>query len=69
MSARRLSAESSSSADTASAAAHQERPASDAVSAEELDSALSRLADMRDRRLITPEEFDQKKRELLDRLR
>jgi len=51
------------------AAAHQERPASDAVSAEELDSALSRLADMRDRRLITPEEFDQKKRELLDRLR
>jgi len=39
------------------------------VSAEELDTALSRLADMKDRGLITQEEFDQKKRELLDRLR
>ena len=43
-----------------------EAPAS--VSADELDAALSRLADMRDRGLITPEEFDEKKRELLDRL-
>ena len=38
------------------------------LSADELDSALSRLADMRDRGLITPEDFDEKKRELLDRL-
>src|SRR5215218_1022569 len=51
------------------AAAQQERPASEGMSAEELDSALSRLADMRDRGLITQEEFDQKKRELLGRLR
>jgi uncharacterized membrane protein YdbT with pleckstrin-like domain len=38
------------------------------MSAEELDSALSRLADMRDRGLITQAEFDEKKRELLDRM-
>ena len=31
------------------------------MSAEELDTALSRLADMRDRGLVTQEEFDQKK--------
>jgi uncharacterized membrane protein YdbT with pleckstrin-like domain len=37
-------------------------------SAEEVDSALSRLADMRDRGVITQAEFDEKKRELLDRL-
>ena len=48
---------------------HQERPASEGMSAEELDNALSRLADMKERGLITQEEFDQKKRELLDRLR
>jgi Short C-terminal domain/Bacterial PH domain len=39
-----------------------------ALSAEELDSSLSRLAEMRDRGLITPQEFEEKKRELLDRL-
>ncbi len=38
------------------------------LSADDLDSALSRLADMRDRGLITQEDFDEKKRELLDRL-
>jgi uncharacterized membrane protein YdbT with pleckstrin-like domain len=38
------------------------------LSADEVDSALSRLADMRDRGLITQAEFDEKKRELLDRL-
>lgn len=38
------------------------------ISADELDSALSRLADLRDRGLITQAEFDEKKRELLDRL-
>jgi uncharacterized membrane protein YdbT with pleckstrin-like domain len=38
------------------------------LSAEELDSALSRLAELRDRGLLTQVEFDQKKRELLDRL-
>jgi Short C-terminal domain/Bacterial PH domain len=37
-------------------------------SAEEVESALTRLAEMRDRGLITQEEFDQKKRELLARL-
>jgi uncharacterized membrane protein YdbT with pleckstrin-like domain len=44
----------------------QQAPAG--LSADELDSALSRLADMRDRGLITQQEFDNKKRELLDRL-
>ena len=43
-------------------------PASPAVSADELDAALTKLAGMRDRGLITPEEFDTKKHELLDRL-
>ena len=51
------------------AAVQPEPAASDGMSAEELDNALSRLADMKDRGLITQEEFDQKKRELLDRLR
>jgi Short C-terminal domain/Bacterial PH domain len=37
-------------------------------SADELDSALSRLAELRDRGLLTQSEFDAKKRELLDRL-
>ena len=51
-------------------AAVQPEPAtSDGMSAEELDNALSRLADMKDRGLITQAEFDQKKSELLDRLR
>jgi uncharacterized membrane protein YdbT with pleckstrin-like domain len=40
----------------------------DRLSADDLDTALSRLADMRDRGLITQQEFDDKKRELLDRL-
>jgi hypothetical protein len=38
------------------------------MSADEIDSAITRLADMRDRGLITEEEFDEKKRQLLDRL-
>jgi Short C-terminal domain/Bacterial PH domain len=38
------------------------------MSAEEVDSSLSRLADMRDRGLITHAEFDEKKKQLLDRL-
>jgi uncharacterized membrane protein YdbT with pleckstrin-like domain len=53
----------------AAAAAQQGQSDSGGMSAEELDSALSRLADMKERGLITQEEFDQKKRELLDRLR
>src|SRR5262245_50768135 len=44
----------------------QDEPAG--LSAEELDASLSRLADMRDRGLITAEEFEAKKRDLLDRL-
>ena len=43
-------------------------PTMAALSAEEVDSSLSRLADMRDRGLITQDEFDEKKHELLDRL-
>jgi hypothetical protein len=39
-----------------------------ATTAEEIDASLSRLADMRDRGLITQAEFDEKKKELLDRL-
>jgi putative oligomerization/nucleic acid binding protein/PH (Pleckstrin Homology) domain-containing protein len=42
-------------------------PAPAGMSADELDSALSRLADLRDRGLITKEEFDAKKRDLLER--
>jgi hypothetical protein len=38
------------------------------LSADELDSALSRLGELRDRGLLTQSEFDAKKRELLDRL-
>jgi hypothetical protein len=38
------------------------------LSADELDSALSRLAELRDRGLLTQSEFDAKKRELLGRL-
>jgi uncharacterized membrane protein YdbT with pleckstrin-like domain len=38
------------------------------VSAEEVDASLTRLADMRDRGLITQDEFDAKKKELLDRI-
>ena len=38
------------------------------LTADEVDASLSRLADMRDRGLITQAEFDEKKRELLDRL-
>jgi hypothetical protein len=43
-------------------------PPPPSLSADELDSALSKLAGMRDRGLITSDEFDTKKRELLDRL-
>ncbi len=42
--------------------------ASDRLSAEEVDSSITRLADMRDRGLITPAEFEEKKQDLLDRL-
>jgi Short C-terminal domain/Bacterial PH domain len=54
----------------AAAAAAQPPPqaAHSGLSAEEVDSSLTRLADMRDRGLISPEEFEEKKRELLDRL-
>jgi hypothetical protein len=43
-------------------------PASDRLTAEEVDDSISRLADLRDRGLITPAEFDEKKREILGRL-
>jgi hypothetical protein len=38
------------------------------VTADEVDASLTRLADMRDRGLITQAEFEAKKKELLDRL-
>jgi uncharacterized membrane protein YdbT with pleckstrin-like domain len=38
------------------------------MTAEEVDAAITRLADMRDRGLITPAEFEAKKAELLQRL-
>jgi uncharacterized membrane protein YdbT with pleckstrin-like domain len=38
------------------------------ASAEEVDASLTRLAGMRDRGLITQDEFDAKKKELLDRI-
>ncbi len=43
-------------------------PSPGALTAEEVDVSLSRLADMRDRGLITQAEFDEKKKQLLDRL-
>jgi hypothetical protein len=42
-------------------------PASGA-SADELASTLERLAGLRDKGLITPEEYEAKKRELLERM-
>ena len=51
------------------AAAPAPTPAEPAhASAEEVDASLTKLADMRDRGLITQEEFDAKKKELLDRI-
>ena len=38
------------------------------ITAEEVDSSITHLADLRDRGLITPAEFEQKKQDLLDRL-
>ncbi|HET7744369.1 MAG TPA: SHOCT domain-containing protein [Gaiellaceae bacterium] len=43
-------------------------PTAGALSADELDASLSKLADLRDRGLITADEFEEKKKELLDRL-
>ena len=43
-------------------------PADAHLSGEEVDSSITHLAGLRDRGLITPEEFEQKKQELLDRL-
>lgn len=47
-------------------ASSEATPAS--LSADELDVSLSKLADLRDRGLITADEFEEKKKELLDRL-
>jgi Bacterial PH domain/Short C-terminal domain len=43
-------------------------PAPERPSAEEIDASITHLADMRDRGVITAAEFEEKKRELLDRL-
>ncbi len=60
---RDVVAEAASAAPTGTSAS-----AGPALSADELDSALSKLAELRDRGLITAEEFDAKKKELLERL-
>lgn len=39
-----------------------------AMTSDEVTTALARLGDLRDRGVLTPEEFEAKKRELLDRL-
>ena len=49
-------------------AAEPATPAGAGLTAEEVDVSLSRLADMRDRGLITQAEFDEKKKQLLDRI-
>lgn len=58
--------------DVAAAVPHAQEPvrpsSPGALTAEEVDVSLSRLADMRDRGLITQDEFDEKKKQLLDRL-
>ena len=38
------------------------------MTAQEVDDSITRLAAMRDRGVITAAEFEEKKRELLDRL-
>lgn len=43
-------------------------PAPSAITTADLDASLTQLAEMRDRGLITEQEFQEKKRELLDRL-
>jgi hypothetical protein len=50
------------------AAAPSPPPAPVRPSPDDVDASITRLADMRDRGLITPEEFEDKKKELLDRL-
>ena len=50
----------------AATATEPEEPAR--TSAEDVDASLTRLADMRDRGLITQAEFDEKKKQLLDRI-
>ncbi len=48
-------------------AASTEAPAA-AVTGDEVTEALERLGDLRDKGIVTPEEFEAKKKELLDRL-
>jgi PH (Pleckstrin Homology) domain-containing protein/putative oligomerization/nucleic acid binding protein len=57
-------------APAAAAPAPQDPPTrtQDRLTAEEVDASVTRLADMRDRGLISAEEFEDKKRDLLDRL-
>jgi PH (Pleckstrin Homology) domain-containing protein/putative oligomerization/nucleic acid binding protein len=60
------SPEPAPSAPAPAAAPEPEKPAH--ASAEEVDASLTRLAGMRDRGLITQAEFDEKKKQLLDRI-
>jgi hypothetical protein len=50
------------------AAPAEPEPAASASPAEELGATLERLAALRDKGLITPDEYDAKKRELLERM-
>jgi hypothetical protein len=43
-------------------------PVHDHMSSDEVASAVDRLGELRDKGLISPEEFEAKKRELLERL-
>jgi hypothetical protein len=54
--------------DSAPAAAQPPRAEADRITGEEVDASITHLADLRDRGLITAAEFEEKKRELLDRL-
>lgn len=59
-------AAASAAAGSPAAASQPEKDMSDRT--DEVADALNRLGELRDQGLITPEEFDTKKRELLDRL-
>jgi hypothetical protein len=54
--------------DAPDAAVQPARTADDRITGEEVDVSITHLAGLRDRGLITAAEFEEKKRELLDRL-
>jgi hypothetical protein len=54
--------------DSAPVAPQPARAAAERITGEEVDASITHLADLRDRGLITAAQFEEKKRELLDRL-